>query len=491
MSRHANVAYFAPTRPLLALAVSGVLFASAGQAQVAQEGPAPTAQQLPQQGEPLPNTEPAQSSIPEVSDPMLLPLAPAARSLKDWRQALRLVRSRSTTLATARAQVAQAAAQARQTLGRLHPTLTATGNVNRHLLVGRGTNITAEGPQIDVEIPDPATVWSASVAFRQPLVNLRAWHDAETAERAQRAQGYRADDSERLLLANLADTIVGAVTAERLSEISRVALRSSLSTLDLTQRRARLGAATAVDVLRSAQEVSLNRAQVIAANEAVLRSREALGMALGFAEGWSVTPEVKLDGLARDAAQVCRPASESSARADIRAARANVELAQRRVDSTDYAFAPTLDLTSNLSYSTAPFTSNGKPLQWTVGGLLTVPLYDGGLRYADRAASSAEVQIATETLTQLERQAQLETQQAQRGVQVALQNFEVSRKSRDLSAETARLSRLSFVTGRASSFELVDATRRNQQSELDLVVKEFEVVRAQIIALLAQANCDL
>jgi outer membrane protein TolC len=246
-----------------------------------------------------------------------------------------------------------------------------------------------------------------------------------------------------------------------------------------------------VDVLRAEQEVSLNRAQVVNANEALRRSREALGMALGYPEAFGVNQDIKLDDLARDAQQVCSPIAKLDQRADIQAAKVDVEVAKRRERASDWLMSPTLDLTSDLTYSTSPSTANGRPAQWTIGALLTIPLYDGGVRVAERGAASAQVEVSRQLLEQAERQATLEVQQSLRAVQVAEQNLEVSAKSRDLSRETSRLSRLSFVNGRSTSFELVDSERRYQQAELDLAVKEFDVIRARIVALLARANCDV
>ncbi len=429
--------------------------------------------------------------LPEVDDPMLAPLPPPGSVLTSWQQALLLVRARSTSRASALAQVDRASAQARLALTTFYPTLTATGSVTQHLLFGRGFNVTSNGIQTNVDIPDPSAIWSARLSLRQPVLNLKSWHEHATSEVAQRAAQLKVEDVERLVLAAVADTIVAVVTAERLAEISRVSLRSSLSTLDLTRRRARLGASSAVDVLRAEQEVALNRAQLVGANESLRRAREALGMALGYPEAWGVTPDIRLDELGEDAKKVCTPLTGIDKRADVRAARTEVEVARRNVDSPDYRLAPTLDMVSDLNYSTSANTANGRPLQWTVGALLTIPLFDGGVRSAEKQLNSSQLTVAEQNLTQVKRQAQLEVVQATRSVSVAEENYQVSRHSRDISKETSRLARLSFLNGKGTSFELVDATRRYQQAELDLAVKEFEVVRARILALLARANCDI
>jgi outer membrane protein TolC len=404
---------------------------------------------------------------------------------------LQLVRSRSTELASSVAEIRRAAGQAEGALARAYPTVDATGSVSQHLLLGTGVNFSADGALANQRIPDPSTLWNARLSARQPLLDLSVWHDVQTAHNVTRAARERTANLERLVLAGLADTIVSVVTAERLAEVSRIALRSSLSTLSLTRRRAELGAGSSVDVLRAEQEVALNRTQVVSSNESLLRAREALGLALGYPEPWGVTTEVRLDELGQDAARLCPALPSLDQRADVRAARADVEVARSQTRAADYRLAPRLDLVSDLSYQNSSNTANGRPVQWTIGALLSVPLYDGGARNAERVQSEAQQVVAEATLTQTQRQASLEVSQATRAVSVATTNHRLSFESRELARQTARLAELSFINGKGTSFELVDAARRHQQAELDLAVQEFEVVRARITALLANANCSL
>lgn len=384
------------------------------------------------------------------------------------------------------AQSLAAAAESERVLTQFYPQIRGTGSVNRSLLLGTG--IDSSGRLTD-RLPDPATTWGAGLSLRQPLLDLGAWHDHSTAQLAERAAKERTTDAQRLVLAALASTIVSVVTAERLAEVSRVGLASSLSTLELTRRRAALGASSMVDVVRVQQEVALNRVQVLQAREALIRAREGLGMALGYAEPWGIAMNVNLDALAHDAAMVCRSVAPNEVRADVRAARIDAEVAKRRTERTNLQLAPRLDFTSDFNYTTRPITDNGKPMQWTIGALLSVPIYDGGSRTAARHAAAAQADIAAAQVRQVDRQATIEVIQADRAVSVATDNFQVSTASRDLAKETVRLAELSLLNGKGTSFELVDAQRRYQQAELDLAVKEFEVVKARLTALLARANC--
>ncbi len=339
------------------------------------------------------------------------------------------------------------------------------------------------------KLPYPATVWNAGVSVQQPLVDVRTWYDYRTANTAIDAATVSAEDIERQTLGALADTIVSVITAERLAEVSRVSLRSLLSTLDLTQRRMRLGAASAVDVLRADQEVANSRSDVVQADEAVRRSREALGMALGYPDPWGLAPDIKVDALAADARAACTSVSDPEQRSDVRAAKLNVEVSERTANSSNLGLAPTVDLVSDFSYTTDP--RSARPVLWSIGAVLTIPIYDGGRLGAERSVNVANASVSRQQLTDATRRAQLEAVQTRRGVDVAEANFAISRQARDIAAESARLSRIAFVHGTGTSFDLVDSARRHRLSEIDVTIKEFEVIRARIAALLALSNCSL
>ena len=87
------------------------------------------------------------------------------------------------------------------------------------------------------------------------------------------------------------------------------------------------------------------------------------------------------------------------------------------------------------------------------------------------------------------RSAKVEVTQAQRSVTVANDALTVAKRARELAAETDRLSQRAFEAGAGTSFDLVDASRRLREAELSLAVRELEMVRAKITALLATASC--
>jgi multidrug efflux system outer membrane protein len=433
-----------------------------------------------------PTSPPAlvEPKLPEVNDPMLAaPVAPD-RLLASWQETLTFLRTNSSNLRETRARIQQAEARARVALAPALPQLDGDAGVNHHLLTGERTGFGT--------VPDPRTTWNAGLNLRIPLLARSAWYDRGTALEAADAAKLDATEIERQEIATVANAIVTVVTAERLAEVSRVSLRSALSTLDLNKRRAALGAASTVDVLRTEQEVSASRAQVVDADENLNRAREALGIALGSSQAWGVAPGIRLDTLASDARQVCRPENRIEARPDVRASEASVRVAERSVKSIDYTYWPTVDAVSNLTYWSHEVTSaNNEHVTWTIGGVLSFPLYDGGARYGTRAVNRAELALSRERLTETKRRASVEVAQAVRSVRVAEANLRVSAQSREIARETARLTRIAYLNGSGTSFDLVDSARRLRETEIDFAIQEFEVVRARIAALLALATCNV
>ena len=439
----------------------------------------------------------AEPTLPQVTDDMLAAVPPATNVLQSWRDALRLLRQNSTTLRTLEAQQDLARAQARQALAPALPSVSGTGGVSRQLLKGETQvpNIPASiaaGQWLSdtVSLPVNATTWQAALNLRVPLLALPAWHNRGTALQQIEVARLNSKAAERVSIAAVADAVVTTVTAERLAEVSRVSLESVLSTLDLTRRRSALGAASTIDVLRIEQEVSLSRSQVVTANDGVLRAREELGAVLGSAEPYGVTPAIRLDELANDAKSSCRPA-DVLARADVRAAEASVSVAKRYEEGVSRTYWPTIDAVSSLTYWSPVSAINNEHVTWSIGGVLNWTLYDGGLRYGTREQRAAETRIASEQLTESKRQARIEVTQAYRAVRSTEATLAVAAKTREIAAETARLTKVAYLNGSGTSFDLVDTARRLREAELDYTVKEFGVLRAKIAALLALATCDV
>lgn len=421
---------------------------------------------------------------------MLVPVPPASRSLEGWEAALQLVRTKNPDVRRAQAQIDAARGQSRQVLARSLPTLTGGVNASFHVLTGVGPNIFQPG--MVGEVPNPRGNLATDLSLRIPLISVQNWYDHGTAKVQVRQAELSLEEAERQVLGGLAESIAGVVTAERLAEVTRESLNSALLALELSERRARLGAVSKVDVLRAAQEVAASRSQVIEGDENLRRARETLGLALGSSGDWGVSPNIRLDRLGQDARKVCKQSDSIEDRSDLRASAASKEIAERNVSSVDRAFLPRVEGATTFTYNTNQFAAATRDhLTWTIGAILTWNLYDGGLRYGQKASAVAAQARTYLDDDDLRRRAELQVTQALRAVEVAESQLAVSITSRDVAVENARIAQLRFLNGTGTSFDMTETQGDARSATLDVTVKEFQLLRARIAAFLAMASCDI
>jgi outer membrane protein TolC len=455
--------------PLLASLLS-IAFAAPAAAQPPPPAPAAPAPPAPS-ARPAPMSD-ADLPVVGVTDEALRPMPPAMHVLAGWRDALTLTSSRSVDVAIARQGIERAEGLWRQALAQALPTITATGTLTKNLFPG------------DKILPTLAT---AQLDASQPILAPRAWYGIKTADLGVKQAKQSTDDRRRTVLAQVADAIVGVFAAERVAEINRLGLRNALQHVAIAERKSNLGDGKRLDVLRAQQDAETARATLIAGDEALLKAREALGLSLGSAEPWGVPPTISLDEMQQALGGACRPGTIDD-RADVAAARTGLDIAGRNVTDAKLAFAPTA-VVSTTAIAGSGALDNLRTSMWSIQGVLTIPLWEGGARYGGLRIAHAGEEEAKLRFDATRRNATVEVTQAVRAVTVAEQARVVAERRRDLAREGARLAERSYAAGVATSFDLIDAGRNERSAELDLALREFDLVRSKIAALLATAGC--
>lgn len=424
---------------------------------------------------------------PVVNDPMLEPIARAKVEISTWEDALKHVRARSTDLRIAAEEVARAEGLSRVALAGALPSINATGTYTHNIITNDSFQFQAGGKITPVQVPFPDFA-TGQISVVQPALALRAWYAIKTAHVNEDAARLSFDDAKRQIALLVANAIVGVVTAERVAELNRAGLRNALQRFDLTVRKSALGASTGLDVVRARQDVEIARATLVAGDETLRQAREALGLALGIPEQVGVPPTVDISGLERDARSTCKPATSPEERADIAALRTRVLAAHRTVNDVKYQFAPTINLQSGVATTTVD-TGAAPTTTWNVQAVLQIPLWEGGARYGNLHETQAREVIAEQNLEAGRRKATIEITQARRQVTVADDRRKVAAAARDLALEADRLTRIAFQEGRGTSLELVTAAQALREAEIQLALRDFELVKARVAAVLALANC--
>lgn len=414
-----------------------------------------------------------------VNDPLLTPVPPPPHVLASWREALNIISARSADLAVATQEVQRAEGLQRQALAAALPSLNATGTLTQQLLF-------SPAPPFDKFLNRTAVQGQLTASL--PILAPRAWYNIKTVEMSANSTKMSMEDKRRTVLGGVANAIVGVYTAERVAEINRVGLRSSLERLDLTRRKFRLGDGTQLDVLRAEQDAATARSTLVAGDESLRQSREALGLSLGSKEAYGVSPSIALNEIEQAVQNVCAPAPLDQ-RPDIQQAKNDLEIAKRGITDAWLAFSPTATLSSTLSVANQISNITNNNTTWFIQALINIPLWEGGARYGGLKIARAQAEEAKIKLEVAMRGATYDVAQALRSVSVAEQSRQVSEQSRDLAREAARLAQRSYEVGTGTSFDLIDTGQKQRAAELDLAVKEFQVIKARITALLAASNC--
>jgi outer membrane protein, multidrug efflux system len=428
-----------------------------------------------------------------ISDPMLAPIPPPRRTISSWDEAARLMRARSTDLRRSHADVQRAEADSRTALAAVLPTLNATGTATHTFLPASGSStsfVDTSSSTVSTSSGRARNTLNASLRLGVPLVDLKAWHAIGTADRSENVARLNHADLERTTAATLASAIAESVTAERVSELGRVGLKNALERLALTEAKERTGTATGLDIVRAKQDVASARRSLVTSDESLRKARDALGLAVGFAEPVGVLPTTSLESIEGGALKTCHPLPELERRPDLLAAKQQLEISERRAHEVDLGFFPTLSASSTLAQSVNDMNGAG-PATWNGQAILSVPLWDGGARYGARRSAAAVADQSQTALTALRRTTSVALAQARRGVEVAQESLRVAKEARDLAFEVDRLTRAGYQTGKGTSLELVSSAVALREAEVNLALGELGLIQARLSSLLTLATCGV
>jgi outer membrane protein TolC len=429
---------------------------------------------------------------PQVDDPMLTPAPPASRQVGSWEEALGLVREHSTDLRIAEANVQRAEGRWRQALSVLLPNARVSVGAALDVL-NPDTPVGLTGVPISVQPGSDrrptAPLGTGTMSVTQSLVDVSAWRGLASASAAEDGARASFQDVRRRLTLGLGRTLVATVAAERAAELNRVGLRRALERAALAQRSFELGAGTQLDVVRVRQDVEVARQTLISGDEQLRRAREALGLSLGFPQEVGVSPSFQLQGLVDQTRATCTPLKALSERPDLEAARANVESARDSRRQASAGYLPTLGLNSAVNALTTE-PGPGRVATWSIAAVLSVPLWEGGLRGGLVRERAGLERQAAETLERTRRDVEVEVARARRSVEVAGSLVKTAAESLELATKTDQLTRRAFEVGRGNSLELVQSGAALRQAELSLALREFELVQARLDAFLTEARCD-
>jgi len=315
--------------------------------------------------------------------------------------------------------------------------------------------------------------FNANLFFQVPLLAPSRWaawsHASDQVDVARTSD----DDVRRQVLVATARAYLSVLAQKRVVDVSKSARDIAKARFDFARARRVGGIGNAVDEARAEQQLALSEVQLVAGEVGVVRAQEALGVLTGSPGPLDASQD---PDFRPDPSQV----SEAEARRlDVKAAEARRAAAEHVRRDSWLDWLPTLVATAQPFYND-PATATSPRTGWQVQFLLSLPLFEGGLRvgqFREREALEREAQAALDgTLTQVRSDVRV-------GLAEVVREERALRNAR-LGAERARLVlQLTTEAYRAGATNDLDVTTAQQQSrdaDLQAVIAEDAVRQARL-----------
>ena len=390
-------------------------------------------------------------------------------------EAIQRALARNGAATMAQIEVTRAEALVRQVRASSFPTL--TGNMTYTRLDNERT--------FGERVIAGANSLSGNVALNLPLLNTQHWVQWSQAKDNVALSRLNAVEVRRQIAAAVARAYLAILAQRRVIEVNERARDNANAHLAFARQRFSAGAGTRLELARAGQEAAADEAQVQVAYGGLARVREALGVLVG-ANG-------PIDAVAEEPA-LGQPPAMKPALDDIQLRRSDIHLQEtraaivRKVVRDSWAdFMPLLTALFQPFYQNPPTLV--QPLTgWQVLLTLTVPLYDGGLRYGQQRERRALLASAQANLEQVVRQARADVRAAFAVLKQIDKALIAAHQAAQLAEEAFQLANRAYQAGATTNLELIDAVRRARDAETAAVMAEDAVRNARLDLLIASGH---
>jgi outer membrane protein len=336
----------------------------------------------------------------------------------------------------------------------------------------------ASAPPQPPRLVTPETQKQAQATLALPIVNPSRWAGWVVASKQLDLTQISAEDVRRQVGLSAARAYLGVLAGRRTTEVSRSAVELARARLEFSQARLKAGVGNALDAARAEQLLAAGEAQLESAFTGLARAREALGIATGS--------EGPLEAAGDPALAAPPPAAGAGEerRADVAAARARLEAAAVAPRSRWAAWLPSLVATAQATHLNPPVAPS--PWEgWQVQLVLSLPLFEGGLRTGQLRERNA---IEREAATQLDatlRQARSEVRVAVEAVQHQEAALGAARRAAEQARSVLSMTSRAYEAGASNSLDLTTAQQQSRDADLAMVIAEDQVRQARLDLLAA------
>jgi outer membrane protein TolC len=379
--------------------------------------------------------------------------------------------AKNPTYATALLEIRRAEAVVRETKAAWLPTLYGNAGLT-HL----DANRVSQGVVVESQ-----NELGANLTLTVPLLMTRQWMTTEESRMTADATAATSADVRRTVAYAVGQAYLAVYAQKFVIAVDETARETAKGHADYTHQRYAGGVGNSLDEVRARQEVATDDVFVQQAYAQLVATEEALGILVGT--------EGPLD-TAEDAALAAPPSlndglNEVARRTDVLALDARLSAARKTVADNWSDYAPYLVGVAEPFYQNPPIIPSTPMNGYALQLLLTVPFYDGGLRYGqhkEREALQDEAKVAYEAGL---RQARSDVRTAFEAMQRAVEALRSSRDAAKLARQALDLANIAYRGGAVTNIEVIDAERQERDAATQAEVAADAARQARLTMLTA------
>jgi outer membrane protein TolC len=382
---------------------------------------------------------------------------------------------------TAIANIKVAYAQMEEIRANSFPTLYATGTQTRL----DGNRVAITGGIAVVTVPENQSVVALQLTL--PLVAPKAWANWSRAVDQVDVNRVSFADTQRLVALATARAYLTVYATHLTVDVDLRAQENARAHLAFAQKRLQGGIGNRIDAVRAAQEVASDESQLENAYAQLVQAREALGVLMGV-DGKPVdVTEAAPEG------QLPPPPPLELALKRARGERSDVKVSVERLKAADHSldlsfteYLPSLAATfqpfwQNYANSFSP--NNG----WQAQLILSLPLYDGSLRYGLIHEREGNRTVSHLNLEATVRQAESDARSSFESLERANASWKAAKEAARLAHEALSLADLAYRAGATNELDVIDAERQARDADTQAASAEDNMLQAQLNLLNAAA----
>jgi len=328
-------------------------------------------------------------------------------------------------------------------------------------------------------VVQPASQLSGQMTFTLPLLNPRAYPALLNAYDGVDAARLARDQAQQTLVFAVIRTYYAAVTAERLRDASQ--RQVELTTTQKTNVQARVDAATQPKLALKRAELELLRARQALAQttSAADNAIGVLGALIGKTERFLLEPPGPVPPVdVKDAETMVERALTD--RPEVRTQRTVLQITERSLTDAWAQFLPSVALSASARVTS--FTQGF--VRDPVTGVLTLsaslPLYDGGVRYAALDESSSRITEERVRLRQIEDRVAAQVRGNLRDVTVRQDSLALAQESLAVAREAQSQAQALFDAGVGTALDVSETNFAVFAAETEALRAELDVAQARL-----------